>query len=487
MLVTLVVVYLVIRAGGAGGDTVRAAVFRTRTLDLVTDTARLALTVTVLSVLIGVGLAVGVSRGVARGRPIWVAMLAAPLAIPSYIAGFAWGRLIPGFEGFGAAVLILTMTCYPLVMLPAVAALSGTGRSAEDVARTLGCTPVVAFLRTTGPRIAPAVLGGALLVALYAISDFGGPAVVRYDVFTVGIHNAYNGSVDRSLAAVYACLLAAMAVGLALLERLIRPARSAVITVDRAVVQHDSILAWFVMAGVAGIGVLVPVVALIREIATSRRATPDGRTVLEWVGPLAINTFRLAVVAAAVIVVIAVGVALFLRRPCSRTAHLVEVIVYLGFALPGITVAVALVFFGVRAVPGLYLTTTLLVVAYLILFLPLCLGPLRSELDALPGGVEGASRTLGVGAVGTLLRVTLPATAPALLAGAGLAALSIAKELPATLMLAPIGTRTLATDMWSAVNELHHGQAAVLGLVLIAVSSVPTVVLSTRFLPRGEP
>ncbi|WLP89491.1 hypothetical protein [Gordonia sp. NB41Y] len=141
MLVTLVVVYLVIRAGGAGGDTVRAAVFRTRTLDLVTNTARLALTVTVLSVLIGVGLAVGVSRGVSRGRPIWVTMPAAPLAIPSYIAGFAWGRLIPGFERFGAAVLILTMTCYPLVMLPAVAALSGTGRSAEDVARTLGCTP----------------------------------------------------------------------------------------------------------------------------------------------------------------------------------------------------------------------------------------------------------------------------------------------------------------------------------------------------------
>ncbi len=490
VLVALPAVYLVIRASGAGWDTVEASLLRARTADLAVNTVQLAVAVTAASVILGVAMAVCVCRGIRRGRTLAVALLAAPLAVPSYVSGFAWGRMFSGFEGFPAAVLVLIMACYPLVMLPAIAVLSAAGRSAEDVARTLGYGPLRTFLWATAPRLRTAVAGGALLVALYTVSDFGGPAIVRYEVFTVGIYNAYNGSVDRSLAAVYGCVLVVIALVLALSERLARGDHDEIGAPERRPASSESPVAWLCVTATVTVGLFAPIWSLISAIRTSQRvpmsSVADVKDLLVWVWPLARNTFEIAMIAAAVIVVVSVPLALFIRRPRTPLSGAVEVTLNLGFALPGIAVALALVFFGIRVLPELYLTTTMLTAAYLILFLPVCLGPLRGAFDAIAPGQEDSARTLGAGYLATIARVSLPTVTPALVAGAALACLSVAKELPATLMLAPIGTRTLATDLWSLNNDLRYGQAAVLGLALIVVTSIPTVLLSTRFLPRGE-
>lgn len=478
--------YLLIRASGAGWESVRSSLLRRRTVDLLIHTAQLTAAVTVASVVIGTALAYLVCRGVRTGRGLLIALLTVPLAIPSYVSGFAWVRLIPGFEGFGAAVLILTLACYPLVMLPVIAILSTAGRSAEDVARTLGRRPIAAFVSVVLPTAWQAIAGGALLVALYSISDFGGPAIVRYEVFTVGIYNAYNGAFEHSLAALYGCILMLLAILLTLAERSLRPAAGAAsAAAEPKPASTTSPWAWLFAGATVTIAVVVPIAALCREISRSRRVTltePGGlATTWELVWPLALNTLGLGLIAALVIAVVAIPVALFTRRPRTRVAGAVESVLTLGYALPGITVALALVFFSLRVVPQIYLTTLLLVVAYLILFLPVCLNPLRSALDELPPGREDVARTLGLGFTAAIARVTLPGVTPALLAGAALAGLSVAKELPATLMLAPIGVRTLATDMWSLNNDIQYGQAAVLGLVLIAVASLPTMLLSSRF------
>ncbi|GAA1482341.1 iron ABC transporter permease [Gordonia sinesedis] len=474
-------VYLVIRAADATGG-VADQVWRARTGELMWNTLRLAGAVTAASVLIGVGLAWCVSRWIGTGatRAVATALLTAPLAIPSYVSGFVWVRFFDGFEGYAAAVVVLTLSCYPLVMLPAIAALSGVGRSAEDAARTLGCGPVAAFLRVTVPRIRIAVAAGALLVALYTISDFGGPAIVRYEPFTVGIYNAYNGSFDRSVAAVYGCLLAAMALVITLGERMIRRddlSAGAGGGGERPSAGRRGWLAWVCVGIAIIVGVVFPVVGLIRQIMESQRVSLSVDAVL----PAASATLSLAAQAALVIVIVSLPVALYTARPRSRLGGAVSITVYLGYALPGVTVALSLVFAGIRLVPQWYQTVGLLLVAYTVLFLPVCVGPLRSSIETSPRGLRDAARTLGAGPLSTLVRVVLPAAAPGALAGAALVFVSVAKELPATLMLAPLGTRTLATDMWSLNSQLSYGQSAVMGLALIVVSTVPMVLLSSLF------
>ncbi|WP_279102923.1 ABC transporter permease [Gordonia paraffinivorans] len=475
-------IYLVVRVAGIGGDEALAYLFRPRTGQLLWRTTQLAVIVTVASILLGVGSAWCVTRGIRRGRPVVIALLAAPLAIPSYVSGFVWMRLVPGFEGLWAAALVLTLACYPLVMLPTLAVLSGTGRTDEDAARTLGCGPVTAFLRVTLPRIRTVIVAGGLLVALYAISDFGGPAIVRFEPFTVGIYNAYNGTLDRSVAALYGLVLALIAVVLALAERHVRRDVDSGVTPRRARTAHDRLPAWAFVIVTVGVGVVVPVAGLVTEIRESRRLGFDGvGELLAWVGPFTKTTMILSGQAAIVIAVLALPLAFFVSRPRTRTGDTVEVVSYLGYTLPGVTVALSMVFLGTRVFPDYYLSATMLIATYAVLFLPVCLGPVRSGVDAIPPQVADVSRTLGAGPLATAVRVRLPLVMPSVLAGAALAFLSVAKELPATLMLAPIGTRTLATDMWSLNNDLNYGRAAVLGLVLIIVASVPTAALSTLF------
>lgn len=481
------VAYLVLRASELGFDGARALLMRPRTAELAGNTARLAATVTVAAGALGVGTAWLVTTRVGRGRSLLLALLAAPLAIPSYVAGFVWTRLFPGFEGFWAAVLILVLACYPLVLLPAAAAFAGLGRDHEDVARTLGLGPIAVFLRVTARRVWPACAGGSLLVALYTISDFGGPAVVRYEPFTVGIYNAYNGAYDRSTPAVYGCVLAVVAIVLAAAERGVRRDTPPAATVERSPARSGAVAAWAVSALVLLAGIAVPVAGLLREISESTRlgfTTLGGA--LAWAWPDLRATLVLSVTAAAVIAVAALPVAVYTARPPGPGAGPIESLSSLGYALPGVTVALATVFVGIRLLPDWYLTTPLLIACYVILFLPVCLGPARQALDAIPPRVPDAARTLGASTVGTLARVRLPLAAPGIAAGAALACLSVAKELPATLMLAPVGTSTLATHMWSLNNDVAYGRAAVLGLLLVLVASVPTVALSMLLTREGR-
>ena len=194
--------YLVIRASEAGGGQVTAILLRERTFALIGRSLAFAATVTAASVVTGVGLAVLVARTDLPGRRLLAALAPLPLAVPSYVAAFAWISWLPGVSGFRGAVLVLTLCCYPFVYLPVLAVLRQSEGGAEEVARTLGRGPWSALRAVTLPRVIPAASAGGLLVALYALSDFGAVSILRYDVFTRVIHTSYSASFDRTPAAV---------------------------------------------------------------------------------------------------------------------------------------------------------------------------------------------------------------------------------------------------------------------------------------------
>ena len=171
--------------------------------------------------------------------------------------------------------------------------------------------------------------------------------------------------------------------------------------------------------------------------------------------------------------------ALLVRYP-GRVGRTLEGVSYTGYALPGVVVALALVFFGARYAFPVYQTIWLLMFAYVVLFFPVALGAVRSSLLQVNPRLEEAARGLGRTPLQVLVSVTGPMMRPGILAGAALVFLVAMKELPATLILGPLGFKSLATNVWSASSEAFFAQAAVPALMLILISSVPTAFLVIR-------
>ncbi|MGA9147169.1 MAG: ABC transporter permease subunit, partial [Candidatus Nanopelagicales bacterium] len=173
----------------------------------------------VTTVCIGVPVAWLVVRAAIRARQLWIVVVVLPLAVPSFVGAFAWASLFPGFAGFWAAWVVLSAATLPYVILPTAAALRSVDPAHEEVARTLGLRAVPAFLRAALPQIWPAVGGGALLVALYVLSDFGAVSILRVDTLSRAIYASYRSSFDRSSAAILALLLALLAVLVVAIEQ----------------------------------------------------------------------------------------------------------------------------------------------------------------------------------------------------------------------------------------------------------------------------
>jgi iron(III) transport system permease protein len=155
--------------------------------------------------------------------------------------------------------------------------------------------------------------------------------------------------------------------------------------------------------------------------------------------------------------------------PLSRP---LEALSYTGYALPGLVVAIAVISLGINLGP-LYLSLTLLVAAYALLFLPQAVGATRVALLRVSPSMEETARGLGRRPWEVMRTITLPLASRGIFAGAALVFITTMKELPATLLLAPIGFETLAVRVWSASSEAFFARAALPALVLIALSSLP--------------
>jgi iron(III) transport system permease protein len=385
-------------------------------------------------------------------------------------------------------VLALTLSTYPYVFLLAQAALRDLDPSLEEAARSLGLSRRRAFARVTVPALRPAVGAGALLVALYTLSDFGVVSLMRYDALTRAIYLQYRSLFDRTPAAVLALVLVALTAVVLLVEwrlrgrgRLYRSSpgaarRSAPVRLGR---WQWPALAWCTL--VTGVFLALPATVLgywlVRGIRTERELEVPVAETLHSLG--ASGLAALAAVAAALPVA-----ALALRYPARWTA-LLERLSYAGNALPGIVIALSLVFFGARYLTPLYQTLTLLVFAYVVRFFPQALSGVESSLERVNPRLEEAARGLGRGPVATALRVTVPLVRSGVLAGAALVFLSAMKELPATLLLRPIGFDTLATEVWRFTSVGAYSQAALPALLLIAVSAPFLYLVSAERRPGG--
>lgn len=413
---------------------------------------------------------------------LWPVLLVLPLAVPSYISAYAWLSAFPGFGGFGGSALVLTLASLPYVVLPVAAALRGLDPALEEVARSAGSGPWTAFRRVVLPQLWPATAAGSLLVALYVLSDFGAVSVLRYDVFTRVIHSSYRSSFDRTPAAVLGCLLVLLTLVLVAFES--RAARRAPRSrtgggAARRMrrVRPRPAVRFAVVTGLVALTALslgVPAWSLTVQLIEGSSSVDTGR-----LAAAAFASLRFSAFGALVTLLLALPVGLLAaRRREQGLATLPDRITWLGHALPGIVIGLSLVFLCIRVLPSLYQRTPVLVFAYAVLFLPLAVAAVRSAAAQAPPVFEEVARSLGRPPRRVLTSITLPLATPGLLAGAALVFLTCMKELPATLLLHPTGTETLATDLWSHTGVGAYAAAAPYAAALVLLASVPTALLS---------
>lgn len=493
--------YLGFRSFSGGLAEVAEVVLDPDTLLVLLRSVVLAAVVTTATVVIAVPIAWLTVRTDLPLKRLWAVLAALPLVIPSYVGGFVLvsalgprgmlqGSLerfgverLPEIYGFPGAALALTLFTYPYVLLTTRSSLRNMDPAVEEASRILGVGPWRTFFRVTLPNMRPGIVAGALLVALYVLSDFGVVSLLQYGTFSREIYIQYRSAFDRTPAAILGLMLVCLTVAILLVEGRSRGRaayhRSSAGAARRYTTVRLGRWRW-VATGfclvVVSVALLLPVGVLVfwlvRGLASGESLNPL------WTA--ALNSAYVSGLAALVAAGCAIPVGVLAVRFRGRMSSSVEKLAYLGYALPGIALALALVFFGANYAPWAYQTLGLLVFAYVIHFLPQALGATRAGLLQVRPSVEEAARGLGRGPLKVLASVTAPLASPGIMAGAALVFLTTMKELPATLLLSPTGFETLATRVWSATSGAFFARAAAPALLLIAISVIPMYLLTIR-------
>lgn len=467
-----------------------------RLAQLMGNTLGLVVAVTASATALGVGGAWVVTRFDLPMARLWSAILALPLVLPSYVLALAllaatgprgslqsWiGVSVPAISGFWGSWIALTLTTYPYVFLLATVTLRRMDPALEEAARGLGASAGKVFRTVVLGQLRPAVGASALLVALYTLSDFGAVSLMRFDTFTRAIYTQWSVRLDRTPALTLAVVLVVVAAGLVWLEQANRgrasyfatkPTRGARVYAPRGAARWGVYLA---LGALVLAALVIPISVLVFWLV---RGIGAGQTLTGLALP-ALRSAGVALGAAGVGAAAAVPIAVLAVRYPSRGTRWLERSVWSVYALPHITVAVAILAMVLSWARPLYQTLAVLIGAYVVLFLPQASGAVNSALLQVNPHVEEAGRSLGATHAAALARLTLPLIGRGLLSGGALIFLTVMKELPATLLLRPTGFETLAVAIWQQSSEGLFTRASSAALVLLAISSIPMFLISTR-------
>jgi iron(III) transport system permease protein len=513
ILVLIVPGYLVLRAIGAGQETL-ATFLSPRVWSALGNTALLAVTVVASTMALAIPLAWLTTSTDLPLRRFWTVLLTMPLVVPSYVVAYLYVSLLsprgllqgvleslfgierlPPIYGFPGAWLVLTLIAYPFTFLTVRAALLRMDPSLVEAARSLGQTPSQAFRRVTLPYLRPALAAGSLLVALYCLRDFGAVSLLQFGTFTRVIYNRYQAYRLEEAAAMALVLVAAVGVVLFLDFRNRGSGHYARLSAGCARIRPQTRLGAWKIPALVLIGFVVLAALIIPAgglaywfwrglnqdwaVRDLSQAQSNLSPLISLIRP-AWNSLVASMAAAGLTIALALPVAVLAVRKPGRVSHFLERLTYTSAALPGIVVALAYVFIGINYARPLYQTLPMLLIGYVVLFLPQAVTSERSALLQVSPSLEEAGRSLGKRPGHVFRRITLPLVRPGLSAAGAMVFLMAMKELPVTLILSPIGFNTLAVQVWTNISEAFFARAAAPTLLLLMLSSLPLALLTLR-------
>jgi iron(III) transport system permease protein len=501
----------------------------------------------ILCVLVAIGVAVvGMATAAAvtlfdfAGRKTFEWALLLPLAMPAYVVAYAYtdflqfsgpaqswmrvafgleGRVLPEIRSIAGAAWVFTFCLYPYVYLLARTALADRATHLMDAARLLGAPLRRRIKEIALPLARPAVAAGIALALMETLADFGVSSYFGIQTFTAGIYKAWLVMDNRIAAAQLATLLLIVVMLLLKLERRAQKKMrfasakgvAAVVTTTETSVAHKTakpsavphsaaiqlkgkqlFIAWFVCATPLLMGFVLPLLFILRPFLAALKADD---VAMPWVqfGQWAANSVFLGLLSAALAVALAVVVAFALRMHQDRLTRFVGGLTGLGYAIPGAVIVVGLLIpvgwvqlkFPQAGV-GYWVTATVLGViwAYVVRFSGVALQSVQSGYAKIPTSFDDSARMLGVSGLKLLRRVHLPLLKRTTAAAALLVFVDVMKELPATLVLRPFNTDTLAVVTYQLARDERLGEAALPALALVLVGLLPVLLLSRTLRAR---
>lgn len=492
----------------------------------IANTLALAALTALGALLVGVGAAWATTMLDFPGRRWLIWALVLPLAAPAYVVAYAladffqaagplqsWLREVTGWRvgdywfpdirSLEGAALIFIATLYPYVYLLARAAFLQQSAAALDVARTLGLGPWRVFWRVALPLARPAIAGGVAIVLMETLADFGAVSHLSVQTFTTGIFRAWYQMGERAAGGQLAAALLGFVLLVMLLERLSRRGRAIHATGRR---EHPparrpltGVSRWttpLLCALPPLLGFALPAFALLRLVIARGEGQIDGRFVTA-----ALTSVTLAAAAALITVLLAILLAYARRAAPGRVTATSASMAGYGYALPGSVIAVGILLpmtvvdravnqwmvetFDIRT--GLLITGTAigLVFAYVVRFAAPALEATESGFQRITPSIAAASRTLTASRGEALRRVHLPLVAPAALTAALVVFVDAMKELPATLLMRPMNSETLAVLAYGYAADERLESAALPSLAIVAVG-LPAVILLMRRIGQGR-
>jgi iron(III) transport system permease protein len=462
-----------------GWETASSLIFRPRVGELLINTALLEICTIPLAIVLSVTLAWLTERSDIPGARLWAWLAVAPLAIPAFVHSYAWITVAPRLHGLPGGVLVSLLAYFPFLYMPVAAQLRRLDPAIEDSAASLGLGPWRVFFRCVLPQLRLAICGGSLLVGLHLLAEYGLYVMIRFDTFTTAIvdqfQSAYNSPAANMLGGVLvvSCLLL---LGLEAVlrgsERYARVGSGAARAPTRCRLGSHTAACLLIPLATATLAIGVPLATLAHWLIAG------GASVWQMgaIGTALGETFSFALLGAVVTTLAAAPMAWLSVRAPGRLQRALEACHYYVGSLPGVVVALALVTITVRVALPLYQTVATLILAYALLFLPRALVGLRGSIAQAPVELERAAMALGRTPAQAVWQITTRLSAPGVAASMALVGLGITTELTATLMLAPNGTRTLATEFWSLTSEIDYAAAAPYALMMV-LSSLPLTLL----------
>jgi len=480
--------YVVLRSLQADG-TRWLKLWNSRIILLLWNTISLTVVVTVIGIILGVTLAWLVVRTDLTGKKYWQWLLGLPMLIPPYVGAMSyimvfgprgWARDWLGaapfnIYGFWSVAAIMAMFTYPYVFLIVSSSLKRWNRNYEEVGLSVGMSNIQIFCRIILPLLRPAVGAGGILIALYVMSDFGGISMLRYTTFTSAIYFQI-GSFNRETASILSTMLILLTLGLLFLEAKTREKRVYYQTGGsyggrpRIVpLKQWKIPALVYVWGIFTIGVATPVSVLLywSSIGIGKGALNAKFFGFAW------NSLMTSVWAALLCMVLSLPVIYLKSRYPSVISTVIEKISYAGYALPGVIVALGMIFVFNQFLPFFYNTVGVVVLAYIIRFLPKSMQAQDSAFKQISPNLDDAARSLGCSPASVMRKITLPLILPGSLTGGALVFVSCMKELPTTLLLRAPGMDTLAVRVWIEAGEYLYDSAAPAALLILLVSVIP--------------
>ena len=474
----------------------------TRIPELFINTVSLAFGVGGLTLLLGVSIAWFTTRYEFWGRRFWEWAFVLPLAIPSYVLAYVYtflldtgGPLEQAWQfvlgpdahlfspySFSGALLVMTLNTFPYVYLLAKAALQNFNVTFEEAAKATGASQWATIFRVSLPLIRPSLVAGLFLVTLYVVSDFGAVSLLRFQTFTYAVYQQMTGRYDYGAASILSLLLVVFALTFLLGERWFRRQSRFYQTTGKvrrpspvlcSLVHGGLLTGYFVL--VFGMAFGMPLYWLIQWTMAAWIDNEIGTGFLSYIW----NSVLLSGGAATLALIIGTPLAyLACRRPTRLNLFCLQG-AYTGYVLPGPVAALALLIVFSQSIPFLYGTAFVLIIAYLIHYLPAGLQSMESSLQQVTPNIEEAARGLGARPLETFQRVTFPLVRTGFIVAWILMFLQCMKELPATLLLRPVGFDTLAVRIWLEASEELYQLAAPPALLIVLIT-IPVVLLLSK-------